>query len=107
MTDDEFIQRAPTSVKAVLEARAAEEASLKASLVNSLKDLGGETEEVLKKRSIPELQTLAQYARIKVLDFSGKGVPMERYAADKHATYAPPDPYKEGLERMRAAESKH
>lgn len=105
MTDEEFVQRAPTSVKAVLEARAAEEASLKASLVNSLKDLGGESEEQLKKKSIPELQTLAQYARIKVLDFSGKGVPMERYAQDKQVSYAPPDPYKADLEKLRAAEA--
>jgi hypothetical protein len=103
MSDEEFIQRAPTSVKAVLEARAAEEATLKASLVTSLKDLGGETEEQLKKKSIPELQTLAQYARIKVLDFSGKGVPVARAASQ--ASYAPPDPWKDGIEKLRAAEA--
>lgn len=105
MSDDEFIARAPASVKSVLEARAAEEASLKASLVSSLKDLGGETEEQLKKRTIPELQTLARYAQIKVLDFSGRGVAIERNASQA-ASYAPPDPYKDGIEKLRAAEAR-
>lgn len=106
MTEEDFIQRAPASIKSVLEARAAEEATLKSSLVTSLKDLGGETEEQLKKKSIPELQTLAQYARVKVLDFSGRGLPVERTASSKAANYAPPDPYASGLEKMRAAASK-
>ncbi|MES2360030.1 MAG: hypothetical protein V4529_16945 [Gemmatimonadota bacterium] len=108
MTDDDFVARlAPTSpIKTLLESRAAEEKTLHASLVSSLKDLGGETEEQLKKRTIPELQTLARYAHVKVLDFSGKGVPVERNAS-QHVSYAPPDPYKAGLEAHRAAESKH
>ena len=108
MTDDDFVARlSPTSpIKVMLESRAAEEKTLHASLVSSLKDLGGETEEQLKKRSIPELQTLAQYARVKVLDFSGRGLPVERSASAKTITYAPPDPYKDGLEKMRAAESR-
>ncbi len=104
MTDDEFIARAPVSVKAVLEARAAEEATLKASLVSSLKDLGGETEAQLNKKSIPELQTLAQYARVKVLDFSGRGLPVER-AASAHQSYAPPNPYEADIAKLRAAEA--
>lgn len=104
MTEDEFIQRAPAGIKAVLEARAAEEKTLHASLVSSLKDLGGETEEQLKKKTIPELQTLAQYARVKVLDFSGRGVAVARNA--EHTSYAPPDPYKAGIEQHRAAETR-
>lgn len=105
LSEDEFIARAPESIKKVLEARQAEETALKASLVSQLKDLGGETEEQLKKKTIPELQTLAQYARVKVLDFSGRGAPVERNASSK-ASYAPPDPYKEALEKMRAAEAR-
>ena len=67
---------------------------------------GGETEEQLKKKTIPELQTLAQYARVKVLDFSGRGVPVERNASSKVVNYAPPNPYEPGLEKMRAAENR-
>lgn len=107
MSDEEFQQRAPASIKSVLEARQAEENSLKASLVSSLKNLGGETEEELKKKSIPELQTLARYAGVKVLDFSGRGVPVNRAAAETSETYAPPDPYKLGLETLKAAEARH
>lgn len=103
MTEEEFIQRAPASIKTVLEARAAEETALKASLVSSLKDLGGENEEQLKKKTIPELQTLARYAGVKVLDFSGKGLPVNRSAESKDASFAPPDPYKAGLEQLRTA----
>lgn len=106
MSDEEFIQRAPAGIKSVLEARAAEETALKASLVSSLKDLGGETEEQLKKKTITELQTLAQYARVKVLDFSGRGVAVERSASANKASFAPPDPYKDGIEKMRTAESR-
>ena len=106
MTEEEFIQRAPASIKAVLEARQAEEAQLKASLVNGLKDRGVFTEEQLKAKAIPELQALAQYAGVRVLDFSGKGIPQERSASQKQVSYVPPDPYKDGLEKMRSAASK-
>jgi len=104
MTDEEFVLRAPASIKTVLEQRAAEEATLKTSLVNSLKDKGPETEEQLMKKSIPELQILAEYAKVRVLDFGGRGVPVERNATS-HVSYAPPDPYAEGIKRQREAEA--
>jgi hypothetical protein len=108
MSDEEFIQRAPAGIKAVLEARAAEETATKAALVSSLKDLGGETEEQLKKKSIPELQTLARYANVKVVDFSGRSLPVDRAAGEGgRVSYAPPDPYKDAIEKHRAAEVKH
>jgi len=105
MTEDEFIARAPASIKALLEARAAEEKQLHASLVSSLKDLGGKSEEELKKLPVAELQTLAQYARVKVLDFSGRGMAVERAAASKTASFAPPDPYGPALAEKRTAEA--
>ncbi len=104
ISDDDYVARlAPTSpIKTLLEGRAAEEATLKASLVAQLKDLGGETEEELKKKSIPELQTLATYARVEVLDFSGKGFPVHRNAETKE-TYAPPNSYEAGIKALQGA----
>lgn len=109
MSDADFVARlaADSPIKVLLEQRAAEDTQLKASLVSSLKDLGGEKEEDLKKKSIPELQTLARYAGVKVLDFSGRGIPVERNAGENtRESYAPPDPYKAGLEQVRAAGAK-
>lgn len=106
MTDEEFIQRAPAHIRTVLEARAAEEAQLKTSLVTSLAKLGGETEDELKKKTIPELQVLARYAGVKVLDFRGRAMPVDRAAEGNKESFAPPDPYKDGLEKLRTAAAK-
>lgn len=106
MSEEEFTQRAPAGIKQVLEARAAEETALKTSLVSQLKDRGGESEDDLKKKSIPELQTLARYAGVKVLDFSGRGVPVNRAAETNRESFAPPDPYAAGIEKLRAAEAR-
>jgi hypothetical protein len=106
ISDEDFIARlAPTSsIKELLESRAAEEKALHASLVSSLKNLGGESEEELKKKSVKDLQVLARYAGVKVLDFSGKGFPVTRSASEQQTSYAPPDPYKDAIEKHRAAE---
>jgi hypothetical protein len=101
MSEDEFIAKAPPSIKALLDERKAEEDAVRSALVSCLKDLGANTEEELKKKSIPELQTLAKYARVEVPNFSGRGLPQDRYASSK-TTYAPPDPYAEGIKAMRA-----
>lgn len=100
LSEEEFMQRAPAPIKALVEGYRAEEAATKASLISQLKDLGANTEEELKKKSMEELKTLATYARVKVPDFSGRGIPAERHASDRN-NYAPPDPYKAGLEAMR------
>lgn len=103
MTEDDFIARAPASIKTLLEARQAEETALRQSLVSQLKDLGGETEEQLKKKTIPELQTLAKYARVEVVDFSGRGLSINRTAEANKDTYAPPDAYAAGIKALQAA----
>ncbi len=105
MNDEEFIQRAPASIKSVLEARQAEETAIKNSLVSQLKDLGAQSEEELKKKTVDELKTLASYAQIKVLDFSGKGLPTNR-TAETAKTYAPPNSYDDGLKRLREMATK-
>ena len=106
LSEEDFVRRAPASVQATLQALAAEEAEVKATLVASLKDCGANTEEELKKMKIPELKTLAKYARIEVHDYRGKGLPVDRYAEDS-TNYDPPNPYEAGLKALQAADTKH
>lgn len=104
MSEEEFIQKAPESIKAVLTEIKAAEATARAEIISQLKDLGANTEEELKKKPTEELKTLATYARVTVPDFSGRGLPKERHLGETK-NYAPPDPYKAGLDAMRAASS--
>lgn len=103
LSEDDFMQKAPASIKTLLEAKKAEEDAIRASLVSQLKDLGANTEDELKKKPLDELKTLAAYARVQVPDFSGRGLPVERHAAENRANYAPPDPYKAPLEERKKA----
>lgn len=100
MTEDEFLSRAPATIKTLIEAHKAEEAALRSSLVSQLKDLGANTEDELKKKTVDELKTLAAYARVEVPNFAGRGVVAERNLGS-NVTYAPPDPYKDGIKAMR------
>src|SRR2546429_3943082 len=101
LTEEEFLQKAPATIKALIEAHKAEEDALRASLVSQLKDLGANTEDELKKKTTDELQTLAKYARVDVPDFRGRGLPVER-SASANVSYVPPNPYEEGLKALRA-----
>jgi len=102
LSKDEFIAKAPPEYKELIENHKAQEDTLRAALIGKLKDLGQHTEEELKKKDTKELETLAGYARIEVVDFSGRGVPVPR-SAEGRVDYAPPDPYKSGLEAMKTA----
>lgn len=101
MSEEEFLSRAPARIKTLIEAHSAQEAAIRAALVSQLKDLGGHSEDELKKKSIDELKVLASYARVQVPDFSGRGLPVERHASDR-VSYAPPNPYEEGLKALRS-----
>lgn len=106
MTDEEFIQRAPASIKKVLEERQAEENMTRAAIIGQLKNLGAETEEELKAKSTDDLRKLARYAGLntKALDFSGRGAPVNRSASAEEMSYAAPDTYGAGLAKLRAQE---
>lgn len=104
--EDEFLARAPASIKALVEGHRAQESALKASLVSQLKDLGAHTEEDLKKKSVEELKTLASYARVEIPDFSGRGMPTERNLSDRQS-YVPPDPYAPGLKALQEKDKTH
>lgn len=105
MTEDEFIAKAPASIKGVLDEVKAAEAAERAALVGALKDCGAHSEEDLKKMPLADIRTLAKYARIDVPDFSGRALPRAASANEKKS-YAPPDPYAAGLKALREHESK-
>jgi septal ring factor EnvC (AmiA/AmiB activator) len=100
LSEEEFIQRAPDSIKTLLEEHKAKEAQQRGALISRLKECGANTEAELKAKSTDELETLAAYAQIRVPDYSGRGIPKERHASDKN-NYAAPDPYADGLAKMR------
>ena len=104
LSEEEFIARAPANIKTLLDAHKSAEAAEKANLVSALKTCGVKTEDELTKMPIPELKTLAKFARIQVIDYSGRGLPVERNAEDKDArSYAPPNPYETGIKALQAA----
>lgn len=105
MTEEEFLAKAPEKFKQTLQAAQAIEEATKASLISALEGRGVLGKEELEKRTIPELQTLADYARVSVPDFSGKGAPRAASAGEK-TSYAPPDGYAEPLKAIRTAQSK-
>lgn len=102
MSEEEFISKAPDGIKVILNEIKAAESAERAAIISQLKDLGADTEDALKKKSTSDLKTLATYARVTVPDFSGRGLPKERNASDATVTYAPPDPYADGLKALRS-----
>jgi hypothetical protein len=107
MTEDDFRAKAPESIKGILEQYKAEEDAVRASLVSQLKDLGGHSEEDLKKKSTDDLRMLASYARVTVPDFSGIGVAAKLKSAEQKENYAPPNPYEAGIKALQASATKH
>lgn len=107
MSIEEFVAKAPAEIKTLLETKKAEEDAVKASLVSALEGRGVLNKEELEKRTIPELQTLADYARVEVPDFSGRGLPKEQRNASDRISYAPPDPYAPGIKALQAERTRH
>lgn len=101
-TEEEWLSKAPASIKTLLENKKAEEDQVRSALITQLKELGANTEEELKKKPLDELKTLAQYARVDIPDYSGRGLPKERHASGQ-VDYAPPDPYKNGIAALKTA----
>lgn len=103
LSEEDFMQRAPAGIKTLLEARKLEDDKIKDQLVARLKTCGAHSEAELKTKTIPELETLAQYARLDMPDFSGRGLPREHRAAGSSEDFAPPDPYAAGLKVLQNA----
>jgi hypothetical protein len=104
-TEEQWLERAPAPYKRLIDAAKAEEDATRAAIVSHLKDLGNNTEAELKQMPLEQLKTLAAYARFQVPDFSGRGLPQERNAAQNTGNYAPPDPYKAALEKMNGSKA--
>lgn len=103
-TEEEWLEKAPPKYKALIDADKAQEDAVKAAIVSKLKDLGANTEAELQEMSVDQLRQLAAYANVTIPDFSGKGIPKDRYASSKRTdNYAAPDPYAPALEKMRNA----
>jgi len=97
-------------LKTLLDNQAAQEAAERETLIVELVKVGADTKEQLTAMSTGELKTLAKYAKVATPtpDFSGQGVPRRIATAasgDAKTAYAPPDPYAEPLEKMRAAKT--
>jgi len=93
-----FYEKNP-EIKALVERQRAADAARKDELVAALK--GGPLDEAaLKAKSIEDLETLARFARVEAVDFSGRGVPRAAAEADVFAN--PPNPYAEALKRRAA-----
>lgn len=104
-SEEDWLAKAPARIKTLIDAQKAEEDATRSAIVSHLKDLGNNTEAELKAMPLDQLKTLAAYARFQVPDFSGRGLPQERNASQNNASYAPPDPYKAGLDKMNGSKA--
>ncbi len=101
LSPEEFLERAPEEFKVVIQEHKAAEDAFRASMISQLKDCGAQTEDELKALSTKDLRIAAHYARVEVPNFSGRGVAVERSAAENRTSYAPPNPYAAGLKELR------
>lgn len=101
-TPEQWLAVAPPEIRTLLENQKAQENELREGLIKELKTAGANTEEELKAMPTAQLQTLAKYAKVVAPDFSGRGIPQQRAAAEGDLeTYAPPNPYEPGLKALR------
>lgn len=104
-TEDEYLAKAPQSIRTLVAEKKAQDAAEHAELVASLKTAaeGIYTDEELAAKPNAELKKLAQMADVHVSkpDYSGRAIP--RVAAEKvDDVYSnPPDPYEPGLKILR------
>lgn len=104
-TEEEWLAKAPDSIKTLLEKQKVADAEKRDTLVGQLKTAQSEyNEDELKAMDMPALERLSRIAKVAVKDFSGRGVPVHRAAADT-ADYAPPDSYKASIEAMRTGKA--
>ena len=81
-----------TQLRALADERKAKDAAEKADLVAKLEPLKALSKAQLEGKTLDELRTLATFAKVPTADFSAKGMPVPRTAAQTEG-YAPPDPY--------------
>ncbi len=103
MTKEEWLAKAPSDIKELLDRHEAEEQLYRQSIIVQLKDMGANTEEELKAMGTKALENLARYARVTVPDFSARGLQVHRAltASNDANDYTPPDTY--GLTKKQKA----
>lgn len=99
-SEEEWLAKAPSGIKALLDHQKAQEAEEREGLIKTLKAVGANTEDELKAMLTPQLKTLAAYAKIKQPDFSGRGIPVDRTAGEAE-DFTPPDAYAAELKTLR------
>ena len=87
--EQEFLKTAPASIRAMAAKHKAAEAARKTELVAALKG-GPLDEKQLAAKSVEDLETLAAYAKVETVDFSGRGLPR---SAEERRDNTPPNPY--------------
>jgi hypothetical protein len=90
-----------TGLRALAAERQAKDAAEKAALVTKLAALKTLTKEQLEARTLDDLRTLASFAKVDVADYSVRGIPVQRAAA-QNDEYAPPNPYEAGIKALQA-----
>jgi hypothetical protein len=100
-TEDEWLAKAPGGIKTLLDRQKAQDTEEREGLIKQLKGLGANTEDELKAMGTPQLKTLAQYAKVKTIDFSARGVPRIVAAGAEEEKFTPPDPYADGIKALQ------
>ena len=94
-SEDEFLAKAPESIRTLVAEKKAQDAKQKSDLVEQLKTAasGVYTEDELNAMSIDQLTKTAQLAKIETPDYSGRALPLAPRTASDASTYTPPDPW--------------
>lgn len=102
-TEEQWLERAPAGIKTLLENQKAQDVERRDELVKLLKVAGANTEDELKAMPTAQLETLAKYAKVEQVDFSGRGLPQERAAAsaEDDKQYDPPNPWAAGIKALQ------
>jgi hypothetical protein len=100
LTEDEWLEKAPATLRQMIEGHKAAEAAEKATLVAAIgRTTDAYTEDDLKAMDLPGLQKLAKAAHVDV-DFGGQGFPKITDDGDSNEA---PKPYTLALEKQREA----
>jgi len=108
-TEEEWLKRAPDSIRTLLEAQKIEIEEKRTELVNHLRTAQSEfTEDDLKAMDMKTLERWTKVFPKAQPDFRGRGIPQAKpmTTEQKLETYAPPDSYAEGLKALQEKNQK-
>lgn len=102
-TEEEWLKTAPASFRAMHAQKQAQDKAEHTGLVEKLlaasKTL---SKEQLEAKSLDDLKTLAAFAKVDTVDYSGRGVAVPRSAASTE-DFTPPKPYEAALKALQTA----